>query len=437
MRAILVLQSGPRAGRSFELRPGQVGQIGSSTLVDFPVADDPALAHAHFLLSCGNKACSLRDLNTPTGTFVDGVKVDRIVLKDGDRITAGRSRFVLRVESEIATPPPPTPTPTPTAVEHSLADRRTRLLGLLRGERDPLYFILDAARAPEALARMRGAGAVHESLYEGEQGQELAPFGPYLVALSREGPLLAELLDAGWGLSWGAYLTCSQPFDDLRRHLRHFLIVRTEAGARLYFRFYDPRVLRVYLPECTPPEAARFFGPIHRIWLEGESATTALAYRHDGPGARVDSYPLDAPASAPPVELSEPSRAGAVAELPIGGAIVVRDAVMQRFQQRALEDFLSREQGRLRTAFPQELAWRPEADQRALLHEGVARAKRFGIQDQRDVQRFLEYVVRFGADFGANPPTRWAGPILNDPSKDGHAKIDAIDEYEQFLLPRS
>ena len=38
----------------------------------------------------------------------------------------------------------------------------------------------------------------------------------------------------------------------LRHHLKGFLRVRGESGQKMMFRYYDPRVLRVYLPTCNP-----------------------------------------------------------------------------------------------------------------------------------------------------------------------------------------
>ncbi len=46
---------------------------------------------------------------------------------------------------------------------------------------------------------------------------------------------------------------------------------RSEQKAPLVFRYYDPRVLRVYLPTCSPAEFARFFGPISAGELAGLS----------------------------------------------------------------------------------------------------------------------------------------------------------------------
>jgi hypothetical protein len=36
----------------------------------------------------------------------------------------------------------------------------------------------------------------------------------------------------------------------------------------MLFRFYDPRVLRVYLPTCWPGELTRMFGPVESFVME-------------------------------------------------------------------------------------------------------------------------------------------------------------------------
>jgi hypothetical protein len=89
----------------------------------------------------------------------------------------------------------------------------------------------------------------------------------------------------GWGKSWGVYLTCEKPFEEVRKHLRHYLTVELEGEKkRVLFRFYDPRVLRVFLPTCTPEDASEFFGPIRKFGLEGEAPATMLEYRSSTTG---------------------------------------------------------------------------------------------------------------------------------------------------------
>jgi hypothetical protein len=63
------------------------------------------------------------------------------------------------------------------------------------------------------------------------------------------------------------------------RHLRTFLITHDEEGKPLYFHFFDPRVLRVYLPTCNAEEVSKVFGPVISYSLEGEESNTALRFR--------------------------------------------------------------------------------------------------------------------------------------------------------------
>jgi hypothetical protein len=146
---------------------------------------------------------------------------------------------------------------------------------VLRAAQGPLYAVLDAARDGWILSRLMTSTEQYRSLYEGESGDSLAPVAPYLVQLSPGGALLDLLVTEGWGRSWGVYLSSRADFAEVRRHLRRFLIVQHEDGRELYFRFYDPRVMRAFVPSCTLAEARDFFGPLDTIWSEEKEGAEA------------------------------------------------------------------------------------------------------------------------------------------------------------------
>ena len=62
------------------------------------------------------------------------------------------------------------------------------------------------------------------------------------------------------------------------KHFRKFLIVQAEDGMELYFRFYDPRVLRIFLPTCTRNQLIEFFGPVQKHIMEDEDPSYALIF---------------------------------------------------------------------------------------------------------------------------------------------------------------
>jgi Domain of unknown function (DUF4123) len=149
----------------------------------------------------------------------------------------------------------------------------------LRSLKEPLYIILDAARDPLILARLVHCKEEHQSLYEGAKGNQLAAAAPHLVSVPRESAFLESIVRDLWGKSWGVFLTCDQSFKEVRKHLRRFLMVELEPGKTLYFRFYDPRVLRVFLPTCTQDELTQFFGPATTYVMEAKVPDTLLRFR--------------------------------------------------------------------------------------------------------------------------------------------------------------
>ncbi|MCK6586182.1 MAG: DUF4123 domain-containing protein [Polyangiaceae bacterium] len=137
-----------------------------------------------------------------------------------------------------------------------------------------LYALLDAAREPRVVSFLEGVPETSDSLYEGEKGRELAPYAPYLVEIPGDSPLAGDLAAQAFGKSYCVFVTAEAKFTDLRRHFRRYLMAETEDGKKVYFRFYDPRVLRVFLPTCTPEELRQFFGPIRSFWAEAREPET-------------------------------------------------------------------------------------------------------------------------------------------------------------------
>lgn len=156
-----------------------------------------------------------------------------------------------------------------------------RVAAHLAQEPIPLFAILDGARDRSISRRLRASDLRYQSLYEGEAGEELAPFGPYLVALPRDAQFLEPWLQEAWGKSHGVYFTSGEAFASVRRHLRRFLMVQLEDGRNVYFRFYDPRVLRLFLPECTYEEWISFFGSIDSYLIESDNGKCILRFRRE------------------------------------------------------------------------------------------------------------------------------------------------------------
>lgn len=145
-----------------------------------------------------------------------------------------------------------------------------------------VYAILDGARDARVHRTVVGSGLAHQCLFTGDLGTELAQAAPYLVCLDRESAATRRILSLGWGQSWGIFLTSPAAIEHLRRHFRRFLRVADETGKLLYFRYYDPRVFRAYLPTCNEGELDTIFGPVSRYVAEAPTPDQLLDYTRDG-----------------------------------------------------------------------------------------------------------------------------------------------------------
>lgn len=284
---VLRVRSGRRVNQRVVLSPGQTLKVGRDLPADFVVPEDNRLLQVHFTLTHAGDICALEDQKTPEGTEVNARKVDALAhLDHGAWIRAGQTDFMLYREAH--TPPLDDVEVTPekqraledlSLLQRGFGAEPPQATGAPSVQRETTLFgIFDAARDMRVLEVLRESVEDIASLYEGMAGEMMADGAPYLVAFPPRAftgnTLLERVVLEGWGQAWGIYLTSSRPILEVRRHLRRFLLViNHETEERLYFRFYDPRVLRVFLPTCLPKQRADFFGDVEidRFWMEGET----------------------------------------------------------------------------------------------------------------------------------------------------------------------
>ena len=319
MRLVVEIKSGTTRGRNLVVHPGETKTVGRGLDADLQAPHDSEISRSHFEVECTGEACYLRDLQSANGTYLNGKQIDIVQIRNGDEIQVGQTTLAVTIETS-ATPPEPDPdnhrpegepdaspaseyqeSATVFAAEDSAlmaAAERLRkpkkaapLLRVLRNDTGKLYALLDAARTPRIIELLAESGERFQSLYEGEKGRELAAVAPYLAELPDDSFLFSQLVREGWGQSWGVFIRTDCDFSELRKHFRHFLLVKLEDGPDVYFRFYDPRVLRTYLPTCTIGETKQFFGPVFSYLMESKDSGALLRFE---PGGSAD-YPEEIP----------------------------------------------------------------------------------------------------------------------------------------------
>ncbi len=273
-RLILEVRWGPLAHHKAVIEPGQLLRVGRAESAGLALPHDKAMSEAHFELSWDGSRGWVRDLVSYSGTHLEGQRVEQGEVFHGSWVRAGYTDF--SVYFERTTPSREPVTLHPSVQEHSKA----HALEMLRAQTSPLYAILDAARSERILELLHESVEEYCSLYEGPKGESLEEVAPYLVRLPKESWLLKSLVYEGWGSSWGIYLTSSQPLLALRRHFRRFLMVEQEGAAAdmLYFRFYDPRVMLMFLPTCTGDQQRVLLEVVEVYLYEGENSELHVFY---------------------------------------------------------------------------------------------------------------------------------------------------------------
>ncbi|WP_437946822.1 DUF4123 domain-containing protein [Sorangium sp. So ce296] len=295
---VLRVISGPLAGQTAHIPGDRPLLVGRAPESDLSISSDGELSALHFSVEQIDGSYLLRDLGSRNGTQVNRERAREVSLRDGDEIRAGATLFavVRHVPSRRYAPTEPAPPSRRARTEPVPSSRRARRTGIpttgspftasararLREERSPLFAVVDAARDPRIRLLLGEAGEQTASLYTGFQGEILADVGPTLVHLPPGSTLLDALVDCGWGDSWGVFLTSNRPFGDVRKHLRRFLLVESGTGKQQYFRFYDPRVLRGFLPTCGPRKLEALFEEIEAFAMEAEDPGKLLRFTAQG-----------------------------------------------------------------------------------------------------------------------------------------------------------
>lgn len=281
-RCIVEVRWGKLAGTKTAIDAGATLRVGRTDRADLVVAHDGKMSHVHFELGWDGRQCTLRDAGSIEGTKLHGEPVKEAIVPHGGWIAAGDTDFVVHFEGH--TPPPDDGLP------ESRDDRRRRIrreraaeaaLGAFRAAaaREPLYAVLDAARDDRILELCREHVEPHRSLYEGAEGEPLDDVAPYLVGPMQPGsPLLDRLVREGWGKRWGIYCTSQEPFREVRRHFRRFLMVELEPDRkRVYFRFMDPGVLVPFLAMATAEQKASLLERLTSLAAEQEDLEVGYA----------------------------------------------------------------------------------------------------------------------------------------------------------------
>ncbi len=151
---------------------------------------------------------------------------------------------------------------------------------LFSDEEAKVYAVLDGASVPNLPQTLHRLKPEYFCLFRGDLEPDMALVAPYLVQLDPDTEFANWVATRGWGKHWGIFATSDADLRALRQHFRSFVMVYDTSNNPKYFRYYDPRVLRIFLPTCNAKELSTIFGPVESYLVEAEDPNTALAFQN-------------------------------------------------------------------------------------------------------------------------------------------------------------
>ncbi|WP_106743582.1 DUF4123 domain-containing protein [Yoonia maritima] len=158
-------------------------------------------------------------------------------------------------------------------------------LAMMGGEPDkvpPLqtYAILDAAKVTNFVEMLEASSLEHCCLFKGDAEDELKNVAPWIVRLEEGNAFTRNLFtrsEAPWHL-WdsepGIYLRSRSTLEDMRKHFRKFIKLKSIDEKWFYFRFWEASVIPAFLSEIDVEQQARFQG----LFCGTDSAPIAEIY---------------------------------------------------------------------------------------------------------------------------------------------------------------
>lgn len=244
-------------------------------------------------------------------------------------------------------------------------------------DRRTLFAILDATGLPEVPKRAAELGSEQaRCLYERVSLEQWSSVAPYLVRVNDS--LLTWICGTLRREPWGIFCISYHGIEELFRHFRNLLLVRLPDGNNWLFRFYDPRLLPVFLNTATPEEARRFYGPV-RAYLAGDAiGSELLLLQEASPG-----QPLEATGSSELLKIRQPQL----------------DALENRAHWQLVPELAAE----LRDSVTAKVASIPEEDLQRRVYVGLLRAAAYGITSEDAAKIFVRLMFTISPSFDLQP----------------------------------
>lgn len=137
------------------------------------------------------------------------------------------------------------------------------------------FFLYDAAlNGSYTLLVLQQKFPVHQSLFKGTKDETLIDVAPYIFQVEGD---VAELTEPELSFKRIVVIESSAGLTALAVHFKEFLYQQFE-GRECYFRFWDSRVLKKFLPGSKPRQLDLFFGPVNSFIIKDEQKAIQFSF---------------------------------------------------------------------------------------------------------------------------------------------------------------
>jgi hypothetical protein len=239
------------------------------------------------------------------------------------------------------------------------------------------YILFDSSQHMRFDQRLRQWGVAYRSLFDGYPENAFPEMAPLLIDITAESDTDSEVINEAMRVGQlkpcVSVLSSRQPLSALAKHLGAFHLIETPSGRLMVMRWYDTRILPVWLDTLTPGQRGFFTRDIEQ-WISldrfGNEKQHILLSQGD---VTPDAEPV-------PLQLDQQQ--------------------LDQLFTAAEPDALIVE---LRTHLRAELKDVPQRELYPFIHDHWQLARKYGINDQDDQIQFLLLALFTSGAFIKNP----------------------------------
>ncbi len=301
-----------------------------------------------------------------------------------------------------------------------------------------VFAVLDCAKDRRIEPMINNCRLEHKCLYLNTKRYELKRAAPHIVKLERDHLFVTELLQKGWGQSWGIFfiapnnITLSTFASQCRR------IAKVKSGKKTFvFRYYDPRILRVYLPTCNRFELKHLIGSSYAIVTENSYTTGVERFECDKSAEELSIYDAEFE-TVPPENKASLKNTVRDKRHPLSleggpspdGALHIRPEQMNEFDKIKEEAFFITIYQCFIDTYVDDNTKKcfmggKEVPLKTLIQQGFHSATEFGLKTQYGILEFIGFCYDRGWGFWNEKDNAWAKTLLEKDRQD-IAKIEGL-----------